>query len=112
MRALTGILLVGTAMGLAGCHLRHTVRPDTSCGLGIPYDKAIAVPSIKAPEGLAQPSTRNNLKVPDIAAVPGQSAAQSQRGIHTCLDEPPKYYGDKVVKPAPPAPTHAPPSND
>jgi uncharacterized lipoprotein len=113
MRALTTILLLSAATSLAGCHLRHTVRPDTSCGLGIPYDRATAVPPIKAPDGLAQPGTRNLLKVPDIAVVPGQVAADAKRGVHTCLDEPPKFYADKrKPPPPPPAPQHAPPSND
>ena len=88
------LILVAAALALpfalAGCKL---MRPDTaSCHERQPYESAGSVAPLHAPEGLAQPNTRNSLKIPDLPA----DVAPRVRGRHDpCLDEPPSFYPDR-----------------
>lgn len=104
-------LLVLAPLALAGCHLRHTVRADTACGLGIRYDKATSVAPVKTADGLAQPNVHNVLKIPDIPAT-AQAAAANRRSARACLDEPPKFIEDKGKPAAAPAGPRPPPSTN
>jgi len=113
------VLVLASVATLAGCHLRHTARPETSCGVLVPYENATSVPALHAAEGMAEANTHNSLKVPALpeSAVP----ATPPRRSRICLDQPPRFYADKPVTrpktirpdlpaagPAPAAPAAAP----
>jgi hypothetical protein len=108
MRSLTKLLLLAALALLSGCHLRHTVRSDTACGLTIPYDKATSVAPLQAPEGLPPANTHNTLKVPEIP--PNVVRTDPPRKTKTCLDLPPKFFADRPKPPPVPRLTPAPPA--
>jgi uncharacterized lipoprotein len=94
MRKLIVVLLLAALPVLGGCHLRHSLAV-ASCEPHAAFRKARSVPSLRAPEGLPPPGTRNALKIPDeVAPVKPRTARQA------CLDEPPSFYADRP-KPAP-----------
>ena len=88
------VLAAMIVLPLAGCQL---IRPQTStCHARQAYESAGSVAPLHAPEGLAQPNTRNALKIPDLPA----DVVPRVRGKHEpCLDEPPSFYPDRP-KPA------------
>ncbi|SRR5579871_4310699 len=94
MRSLkTAALGVGLLL-LAGCHLRHSARPD-ECLPVAPYDKAQGVATLRAPDGLPAPNTKGALKVPEDVA-----PAKPHKPGTACLDAPPGFFSDRP-KPAP-----------
>lgn len=109
MHSLLKILLLGALALLAGCHSRHAVRADRSCRTTIPYDKAVSVAPLQAPEGLPAPNTHNTLKVPEIpASLAGIDPPQKSK---TCLSSPPKFFADRPkAAPVPRAAPDAPPA--
>jgi hypothetical protein len=97
----------GTALGIGGC---RSFREN--CHAPQEYQKATSVAPLKAPEGLAAPSTKGALKIPDVAAT-----ARARTKGEPCLDEPPSFYpdrpkpgggGKKGKKAPPPAPAAEP----
>jgi uncharacterized lipoprotein len=94
MRRLIVVSMFVLPFALAGCKL---MRPESStCHERQAYESAGSVAPLHAPEGLAQPNTRNALKIPDLPA----DVAPRVRGKHDpCLDEPPSFYPDRP-KPA------------
>ena len=81
-------LVVSSA--LAGCKLMSP--GGESCHERQPYQAAGSVAPLHAPEGLAQPNTRNALKIPELPA----DAVPRVRGKNEpCLDEPPSFYPDR-----------------
>jgi hypothetical protein len=75
----------GTALGLGGC---RSFREN--CHAPQEYQKATSVAPLKSPEGLAAPSTKGALKIPDVAAT-----ARARSKGDPCLDEPPSFYPDR-----------------
>jgi len=99
-------------IAVAGCHspafLRKHHAADKACVENDVYLKAASVPSLKTPEGLAPPNTKNSLKIPDAS---GQTAPTVRTTKQGCLDKAPTFFGDKAkpaAVPAAPAPAVGP----
>ena len=89
-RLIVVVSLLLVPLALTGCGL---IRPETAtCHERQPYESAGSVAPLHAPDGLAQPNTRNALKIPELPA----DVAPRLRGKHEpCLDEAPSFYPDR-----------------
>ncbi|MCZ8131570.1 MAG: hypothetical protein O9284_09745 [Steroidobacteraceae bacterium] len=85
-RLIPCLAAAGSLVLLAGC----SAFDRNACHDRQPYQAAEAVPPLKVPEGLAAPSTRNALRIPEVQAEPKRRSAGDP-----CLDEPPSFYPDR-----------------
>jgi hypothetical protein len=89
---------------LGGCKFTRS-----KCNATQAYDGATSVPPIHAPEGLAAPSNKNSLVVPDFDRPLVRHGSKDK-----CIDEPPPYFveqpqgGAPALTPPVPAVTPAP----
>jgi hypothetical protein len=113
VRVAPGALLICAVLLplLAGCTLFNRVfhrSPKTaaSCHERPFAGNAESRPSLKVPEGLSAPDTRNAVKIPELA-----TADRERPKTEPCLALPPPFYAKappgaaKPVTPAPPATT-------
>ena len=84
------VLVVAVALALGGC---QSLRED--CNRPEVYQSAGSIASLKVPEGLTAPSTKNALLIP----VESREYQPRKRG-QACLDAPPQYFAEPLTPPA------------
>jgi hypothetical protein len=96
-------------VALAGCQhspafLRTHQATAAPCVDHPVYLAATTVASLRTPEGLVPPNTKNSLKIGEASA-----PAQARTTKQGCLDKPPTFFGEQAKPPVGPTEKPVPP---
>ena len=72
---------------LSGCKTMHRIVNEDDCNKPQPYERAMSIPPLDVPAGLAAPDTSHALQVPKL----DEPAPPARRPTDPCLAAPPSF---------------------